>query len=91
MENNSTYSGSCPHCGCPVTGLHYEGCKRNEITQATIGKLQTGYEADIENIKEILSLLLGKLRAEASASNIMDSSINYDFIFYNNLIKKLNN
>jgi len=31
MEN-STWSGTCPHCGCPVSGLHYEGCKRYNQT-----------------------------------------------------------
>jgi hypothetical protein len=29
MEN-STWSGSCPHCGCPIEGVHYEGCNRNK-------------------------------------------------------------
>lgn len=29
MEN-STWSGTCPHCGCPIKGVHYEGCSRNK-------------------------------------------------------------
>lgn len=28
---NSTWSGTCPYCGCPIQGVHYEGCNRNKV------------------------------------------------------------
>lgn len=46
---NSTWSGTCLHCGCPIQGVHYEGCKRYNPT-TPYARSSIGIEDSIQQI-----------------------------------------